>query len=186
MSIIQGLLAILDSRSFSTIWFWVLLMLAWAFHGRTVLGVPVDVIHRAGRKDAAEADQLALLDWLSLTLPRWRVSAAEGIWLIGITAFILTVLLVLGFGYGLEMAQGLFLLLMPFAVLTGIAIRLAQQLSDLLSAARDGAITAHDASVLASRRMRNHRILSALTAIFIVMITTFWGALWLVRRPFGI
>lgn len=186
MSAIHGLLAILDSRSFSAIWFWVLLMMVWAFFGRSVLGVPVDVIHRAGRRDAPEADMLALLDWLSLTLPRWRISPTETSWLIGLCTFVLSALMFLGFGYGLEMAQALFLLLTPFAILVGVAIRLAGKLRLLLGSAQDGQITAHEAAAQASRRMRNYRILSTLTAVLVVMITTFWGALWLVRRPFGI
>src|SRR5690606_38530626 len=72
----EGILALLASRSFGSIWFWVILTLAWTMAGRRILGVPSDVIAGAiGAEPGPEDDPaaLTLLDWLSLTLPRWRV-----------------------------------------------------------------------------------------------------------------
>ena len=63
---IQAILSILDSRSFGSIWFWLLLVLVWGHAGRRVLGVPVDIAQAARGGDEPAA--LLLLDWLSLTL----------------------------------------------------------------------------------------------------------------------
>ena len=93
---IQAILSILDSRSFGSIWFWLLLVLVWGHAGRRVLGVPVDIAQAARGGDEPAA--LLLLDWLSLTLPRWRLGPKEGAVLLGLGAFGLSALAVLGFG----------------------------------------------------------------------------------------
>ena len=40
----EAILTMLDSRSFGSVWFWVLLALAWTLAGRRVAGVPVDEV----------------------------------------------------------------------------------------------------------------------------------------------
>ena len=71
----EGILTLLNSRSFGSIWFWATLLFAWTLVGRRVLGVPADVLGAAGRRADLPGDDpasLLLLDWLSLTLPRRR------------------------------------------------------------------------------------------------------------------
>lgn len=195
MLLFDGLLDLLDSRSFSTIWFWVILASVWTFEGRNVLGVPPDVIRRAARRDRTIADTttpdddpgaLALLDWLSLILPRWQVSRQEGPWLMGLGAFALSLLMILGFGYGLEMAQALFLLLAPLALVLLIKLRLAASLRQLLAQAQAGQNAPNKAALLAARRMRRHRMAVTAISILVVSATAFWGTLWMLTHPFGL
>lgn len=182
----QGILTILDSRSFSSIWFWLLLTLSWTLAGRRIAGVPSDVLG-AVRKPRGPDDpaSLLLLDWLSLTLPRRRIRRAEALVLMGIATFALTALFVLGFVYGLEMAQALVLLLLPFAVLFVAEMRLAHHLATIVEAAETGALSVNDAAARAAKLMRRQRVAVNVGSILAVAVTAWRGAVWIVTHPFG-
>jgi len=138
----DNLLGLLGSRSFSSIWFWLVLIGTWSMVGRSVLGVPTEVLSRAhqaqGQGDGQGTAVITLLDWLSLILPRWQLGAREGAVFLGVTSFLITSLAVLGFGFGLEMAQALTLLLVPFWALFWMRVRLARRLVPLVHAAQEG------------------------------------------------
>lgn len=190
MPFLNGLLTILDSRSFSSIWFWLMLTVAWTWVGRSVLGVPHDIIRRASRRSTPEArpehtEALALLDWLSLVLPRWRVAPTEAVWLIAIASFVLSTLLFLGFGYGFEMAQALFLLIVPFMGVGMLNLYLARRLRLVLAGAHVGRMDPDEAAARAARLMQRHRFTLTALSILVVAICAFWGALWMVIHPFG-
>ncbi len=196
MALATTILALLDSRSFSTIWYWLILAICWSAASRHVLGVPPDVIHRAlasgrARADAAEGEPtqesaaLALLDWLSLMVPRWLAPPREGAILLGIGCFILAMLFFLGFRYGLEMAQALFLLGAPLALVAVLQFRLARRLARLLEEAQSGRLTPVDAAQKAARQMRRLRFLVTGMSVLVVALSAFWGALWLVAHPYG-
>ncbi|KGJ03498.1 hypothetical protein SAMN04487972_1188 [Paracoccus halophilus] len=184
---IEAILALLDSRSFGSIWFWVVLILAWTLAGRHVLGVPTEVVmaaHRAAPDPDDDPAALLLLDWLSLTLPRRELSRGAGVALIGMGAFALTTLAVLGFVYGLEMAQALVLLTLPFALIRLIEMRLARHLSAILRRAETG-LSVSEPAAEAARMMRRHRLVVTLVSILAVALTTFYGVGWMLAHPFG-
>lgn len=187
MQLLDAFLVLLGSRSFGTIWFWIVLAVVWTTAARNVLGVPPDIFRRVPRQGAADDDpaSLALLDWLSMTLPRWRIGNREGVWLLGIVTFLATVLVLLGFGYGLEMAQALVFLLLPVILVMVLGIRLARHLRPLLARAQSGAIGAGQAATEAANRMRRHRFVLTVVSAFAVVVTAFWGAMWIVMHPFG-
>lgn len=174
---LSGFLEFLDTRSFSSLWYWLAVIAVWTEAGRRVLGVPGDVVQRA-RRDPGGEDGLVLLDWLLLNLPRWRIGHSEGVWLLGLGAFLLTSLAVLGFGFGLEMAQALSLLLLPQGMLLISRIRLAGQLAPLIGAAQDRRIPAADAVAKALRLIVAHRRWVFLWSVLGVAVTALWGALY--------
>lgn len=180
-----GILDLLGSRSFSSIWFWLVLVTAWTLSGRAVLGVPLDVLARA-RREPGGPEGLLLLDWLSLTLPRWQVAPRDGVWLWGAGCFVLTALAVLGFGYGREMAQAVTLLLLPFAVLLLMRLRLAHRLMPVLDAAQRGETTPLAAATQASRLIARHRRWVFALSVLAVAAAAMWGTLWRLMHPFGI
>ena len=183
----EAILALLDSRSFGSIGFWVILTLAWTMAGRRCLGVPSDVIAAAGRPQPGPWDDpaaLTLLDWLSLTLPRWHLAPREGALLLGVGAFLLSALAVLGFGYGLEMAQALVLLILPFAALFALDLRLARRLGAVLGRAEVG-LPVNEAGAEAARLMRHHRRVGRALSVLSVAVTAFYGAVWMMAHPFG-
>lgn len=187
---IDSLIGLLDSRSFTTIWFWLALLGLWSVIGCHILGVPNEVVNgarqalRAGQADSPVV--LHLLDWLSLTLPRWRLGAREGAILFGLTAFALSSLAILGFRYGLEMAQAVAILGVPFAIVFWMRVRLARRLSPLLTAAEEASTPLAQVATEAVRRMVLHRRLISLLSMISVAITALWGALWAAMHPFGL
>lgn len=195
---IDGLLQLLDTRSFSSLWYWLLLAVAWSFSLRNVLGVPPEVVSRAARADDAGAgetgadaagpdtlDALALLDWLSLTLPRWRLAPREAGVLTGLGAFGLSGLAGLGFGQDLELAQAAFLLLGPLALLLVLRLRLASRVAAELTAAQQGRMSANAAARSGARRLKRHRFAALGLAIAAVSAAAAWGTIWTLTHPWG-
>tara|TARA_B000000460_G_scaffold102768_1_gene72069 strand:+ start:315 stop:890 length:576 start_codon:yes stop_codon:yes gene_type:complete len=187
----DGLISFLDSRSFGSIWFWLALVGMWSATGRNVIGVPVEVLaaaRRASVRDASEEGLAAitLLDWLSLTLPRWQLGRREGAIVSGVTTFLLTSLAILGFGYELEMAQALALLMAPFMALFWMRVRLARRLIPLLQAGQAGETPIADVAAGAVRLMNRHRRLVLLLSVVSVAATALWGALWALVHPNGL
>lgn len=190
VAILHSLLAFLDSQSFATVWYWLLLFGLWSTTGRSVLGVPADIIvraHHAIRGNDTESPMLShLLDWLSLALPRWRLGQIEGAVFLGVATFGLSTLGLLGFFYDLEMAQALTLLLLPFLLLFWMRILLARRLAPLMQQAEAGEVPIGDAARQILRRLIWHRRLVSLLSIVSVAITALCGAIWIIRHPFGL
>lgn len=170
----NGFLDLMASRSFSSIWFWLVLVGSWSLAGRAVLGVPVDVITRARRAPEGDAG-LILLDWLSLNLPRWQVEARDGAVIFGVAMFALASLWVLGFGYGLEMAQALVLLILPFLALTAMRLRLARRLAPLIDEARLDRITPAAAVAQVLPLIAAHRRGAMALSVLAVAVAAVWG-----------
>lgn len=184
----DGVISLLDSRSFGSIWFWLVLIGMWSVAGRTVLGVPSEVLSHARRDHGLYPEGpavITLLDWLSLCLARWHLSQVEGAVFLAVSAFILTSLGILGFGYGLEMAQALVLLLLPFWILFWMRVRLARYLLPLLRAGQGGERPVSEVAAEAIRRMLMHRRLATGLSIIAVAVTATWGAIWALLHPFG-
>lgn len=175
----------MDARSFGSVWFWIVIVLIWGDSGRVVLGVPADVVNRARRDPKGDAG-LALLDWLTLTLPRWRFRRGEGAILLGIGAFALTSLLVLGFGYGLQLAQAASLLGVPLVLLFLMRLRLAQRLWPVMASAQDGRVAPDEATAQVLRLIVRHRRLVLMLSIFAVGATALWGSIWQLSHPNGL
>lgn len=116
------LLTVMDLRSFSNLWYWIALAVAWSMTSHWVLGLPYDMIRRAAREGGAAEAELRLL--LGLQRRRYRaVAARAGAGLIGFAAFWLTTLFTLGFVYWVEFAQALFLLLAPLLLVLALSFR---------------------------------------------------------------
>ncbi|MGN7867856.1 hypothetical protein [Paracoccus sp. 22332] len=185
----NSLIGFLDSRSFGTVWYWLVVIGTWSLTGRSVIGVPVEILSRAraalaeGKGDAPVV--LHLLDWLSLVLPRWRLGRREGACFLAATGFALSSLAIMGIGYDLELALASFLLLMPLAALFWMRIALARRLVPLLEAAEQGAQPIPEAASQAVRRMVIHRRLVTVLSMAAVAVTALWGALWSVIHPYG-
>ena len=186
---IEDAISFLNSRSFGTIWFWIVMVGMWSAVGRHVLGVPAEILlrarqaNRAGRADGDEV--VTLLDWLSLTLPRWMPGRGEGAVILGLSLFALSSLAILGFGYWLEMAQALTLLLTPFAALFWLRVWLARRLQPLLGQAQSEARPLAQVAGDIIGRMVTHRRLVSLLSVVSVAATALWGTLWMLMRPFG-
>ncbi|MDB6178816.1 hypothetical protein PAF17_15065 [Paracoccus sp. Z330] len=186
----DGWIRLLDSRSFGTIWFWLALLGMWSATGRNVLGVPSEVLQQARRAQSAGEPEhpavITLLDWLSLTLPRWLLGAQEGTFFLAVTSFLMTSIAILGFGYGLELAQALTLLLLPFLILFWLRVRLARSLAPLLESGQSGDRPLSGVAADAAQRMTRHRRLVSMMSVLSVALTAAWGTLWALTHPNGL
>ena len=184
----RGLIAVLDTRSFASMWYWLLLAIAWSRATHGALGIPPELI-RANRRPAAaqeSPDALRLLDWVSLVAPRWRVAPGDGPLLVGAGAFVLTLLAGLGFGHDLEMAQAMFLLVAPLLLLAVLRIRLAARLRRPLAQAQSGGLSVTDAASRIAAMVAVHmRVTLALSAAA-VLAAAMWGTRWHLLHPNGL
>jgi hypothetical protein len=117
---------LIDARSFSNIWFWIVVAVLWSSVSHWVLGVPYDMISRGRRQGgAAQADVEALV---AINVRRLLyISGEAGLLLVGFTAFLLTTLAALGFLYAIELAQAVFLLSFPMIFVGLLTLRTARR-----------------------------------------------------------
>lgn len=161
LAILERAREVIDLRSFSNLWYWIVLAVMWSTVSHWVLGVPFDLVVRARRGHEQSARDLRVLTevnvnrLLSLTEFSGPMMAAGA-------AFILTALATLGWGYNSEFSQAVFLLAMPMALIGLWSMRTARKLRD----------NSYD-DVPAT--LRWHRVgVQALGVVFI-FITAFWG-----------
>lgn len=178
-----NLTGILDARSFTSIWYWMGLALIWSLVTRNALGIPATVVQRARHKEGAPRQEL--LAWLRLTLPRWRMSGAEGMFLSAAIGFALASFWVLGFRYGMQLAQALVVLLGPLVVLLMLRIRLAARLNRLLSRLDAGELSADAMATNAAKLLFRHGWVGFFLSIVGMLLAVMVAAAWLIRHPMG-
>lgn len=163
MGLFDTVLDVIDARSFSSIWYWLVVATAWSVASHRVVGVPWDVIARAERlRGEAEDDLHAVLRIHVLRL--LRAVDAAGLWMLGLGTAALTSLALLGFLYWVEMAQALFLLALPMGVVALMTV----------GAARDLAAGRAPEERLYVR-LRRHRLGVQAIGAASIFVTALWG-----------
>lgn len=115
MDLYSTVFEIIDMRSFSNLWYWIALAVAWSTVSHWVIGVPYDMVQRASRVGGDA--QVDLEDIVRINCNRMLyISNVSGLWLLGITSAILTTLALLGFWYWIEFAQAVFFLMFPMTL----------------------------------------------------------------------
>lgn len=150
-------------RSFSNMWYWIALAVVWSSASHWVVGVPYDSVLRAQRSGGQNAIDLHDLARINVNRLLY-IGRVSGLWLLFLGCFVLTTLGILGFGFHIEFAQAVFLILFPLA-LVGLLN---------LSTARLIAQENSQGDVL-YRRLRRHRLWVQLIGVFAIFITSLWG-----------
>lgn len=152
---------LIDTRSFSNMWYWIALAVTWSGASHWVLGVPYDLVQAARRRrGAAEAD---LHDLVRVNVNRLlAIAEISGQWIVALLAFFLTTLAIVGFVYWLEFAQALFLLAFPLSIVFGLSIRTAR------------AIKAADGANL-YRSLARQRFATQAIGMVAIVLTALWG-----------
>ena len=128
MTLIDIITGLIDFRTFSNIWYWLAVMVTWAVATHWVIGVPFDIVVRARRQGGQAAQDLDIL--VAINLRRlMTLSGTPAVILVGIGAFVVTAAAMLGFVYGLELAQGLFCLVFPLVFVAVLTWRSCQRLA---------------------------------------------------------
>ena len=154
---------LIDMRSFSNLWFWIALAVVWSSASHWVLGVPYDMIGRARRKGGQAAEDLT--DLLRINTGRLLYIADEaGTWVIAVGTFLLGGFMTLGFFYGVEIAQALFLLGFPMSLVSLLSVHTARALHTSDHTLED-----------VFRRLARHRLMVQAIGMVSVFATAMWG-----------
>ncbi len=154
---------LIDMRSFSNLWYWIALAVTWSSVTHWSLGVPHDMVQRArriGGQAEADLDDLARIN-VNRLLYIGRVS---GLWLLGLTCFLLSGLTVLAFWYGVEFAQAVLMLAFPLSLVGALSLSTAKLIES--EDARGAALR---------RRLGRHRLYTQLLGAVSIFVTAMWG-----------
>jgi hypothetical protein len=165
LKLTQLLLDLIDLRSFSNLWYWIALAVTWSTASHWVLGIPFDMVIRARRQGGAAMDDLMALARININRIQFIVTEA-GTVLAALAAFAHTTLALLGFWYGVEFCQAVFLLLFPVTIVGIFTARTARRIRDEAS---DGEQLCH--------RLHWHRILVQAIGVLAITVTAAWGML---------
>ncbi|MEM1066411.1 MAG: component of SufBCD complex [Pseudomonadota bacterium] len=159
----QTVFELIDMRSFSNLWYWIALAVMWSTASHWILGVPFDMVQRAGRYGGqAETD---LADMVRINVNRiFYVVKYTGVWLVGITMALNTGLAILGWAYDVEFAQAVFLLLFPMSLVAGLNVWTCSQI-------RDRAAEGEELRKLMGR----HRFITQGIGVVSIFLTALWG-----------
>lgn len=163
MDLLETIYLVIDTHSFSSMWFWIVLAVFWSGMSHYVMGVPFDLVQRAARQGGQamkDLEDLARINANRLL----QLGGAAGEILTAVAATLLSVLCLLGFVYGVELCQALFLLALPFTVINLFAQRTARLVRE-----RDQ----FDEALV--RRLRRHRIVTQAIGVVSIFVTAFWG-----------
>lgn len=186
-----GLIEALDTRSFSSVWYWLILTVTWTWVSRGALGIPPELVRSLHRRRAEpvgteDSAALRLLDWVSLVAPRWQLMQDDGVVLLAVSSFVLSMLAGLGFLYGLELAQAMLLLVAPLMLLGWLRIRLAARLRVTLAEAEAGRLSVDEAAAQMARRITGHMRATLVLSGIAVGTAAIWGTIWMAAHPNGL
>lgn len=159
----QTLFELIDMRSFSNLWFWIVLAVTWSTASHWVLGVPYDMVLRARRQgEQAEVD---LEDMVRINVNRLLfIAQVSGLWILGFACFGLTMLVLLGFVYGMEFAQAVFLLAFPLSLIGALSLSTARLIQ-----------SENSAGERLRKRLTRHRLYTQIIGMVSIFVTAIWG-----------
>jgi hypothetical protein len=159
----QTLFEVIDMRSFSNLWYWIAIAVTWSTTSHWVLGVPFDMLQRARRHGGqADADFEAMV---RINVNRLNdIRRISGVWLVVLASMVITALVILGFWYGVEFAQAVFLIAFPLSIVAGLSFRVAEKIG-----------ASGETGEQLKRRMIRHRFSTQLVGMFALVVTAFWG-----------
>lgn len=157
------LFEIIDMRSFSNLWYWIALAVMWSTASHWVIGVPYDMVQRASRRGGQLQLDLEMLVRIYCNRILY-IAGTTGLWLLGIGSGLLTMLLLLGFVYGSEFSQAVFLLVFPMSLVGLMSLNTARIIRDQQL----------DGKALRDRLMR-HRLQIQIIGMISIFVTSMWG-----------
>lgn len=165
MDFYKTVFEVIDMRSFSNLWYWIALAVLWSTAAHFVLGVPWDLIQRAGRNGGQA--QVDLEDLVRINCNRiLYITGTAGLWIVGFVFALLTTLVLLGFMYDVEFAQAVFLLALPMSLVGALSISTARLI-----------VEAQLMGEALRRRLARHRFYTQIVGMFAILVTAMWGML---------
>lgn len=150
-------------NTFSSVWYWLTVIVSWSVASNWLIGIPFDMLFRARKVTEPEAADLEALVDINVR----RIVFFEqtfGPWIIALVTFVLSGLGMMGFFYQFELAQGLFFLAAPMTVVLIINLRFAHELS---------AVPLHGKALV--RRLFVVRLWTQVIAMLALFFTAMYG-----------
>lgn len=163
MNLYQVILERIDMRSFSNLWYWIMLAVMWSSVSHWVLGVPFDAISRARRHGGAAQADLETLVRIN-TARILGIARTAGTWVVGFLFFLISALGTLAVHYSVEFAQAVLFLLVPMTLLSLMSLRSAR----LIEAGENTGDALH-------RRLLRHRISTQALGVVSIFVTSMFG-----------
>jgi hypothetical protein len=163
VNLYQILLERIDMRSFSNLWYWIMLAVMWSSASHWVLGVPFDLITRARRQGGALQDDLETMVRIN-TERMLFIARTSGVWSVGFMFFLLTTLCVLASYYRVEFAQAVLLLLIPMTILGLLSLRTATMIE-----------AGENTGDALYRRLNRHRMSTQALGMASIFVTSLFG-----------
>lgn len=163
MDLTGTIFSVIDMRSFSNLWFWIALAVMWSTASHWVLGVPWDMVLRARRKGGqvqTDVEDLARI----YTARMLYIGRVSGTAVLVLVAGFLSALWVLGFWYGMQFAQAVFLMGMPMSVVGLVSLRAARAVE-----------AGENTGEALFRRLRSPRRVTQAIGMVSILITAMWG-----------
>lgn len=161
----ETLSELIDFRSFSSIWYWIVVAVLWSTSSHFFMGVPFDLVQRARREGEGSEAMHDLVTLVRVNRNRITyIMDMAGVILVAFAAFVLSILGVLGFWYRVEFAQAVFLLAGPMSFVGFRAVSFARSLEGDLP---DG--------LELCRRFRVQRVLTQMIGLSAILVTALWG-----------
>ncbi|VAV90227.1 hypothetical protein MNBD_ALPHA07-622 [hydrothermal vent metagenome] len=155
---------LIDMRSFSSLWYWIALAVMWSSTSHWVLGVPWDMVTRARRyEDPGNIRDLEEILRINCNRIEFIIRKFGPV-LAGMLFFILTILLMLGFVYGNEFSQAVFLMVMPMSLVLLLSIKVAKTIKQ--QQLRGAALY---------KKLYIHRLILQMLGTFSIFLTAMWG-----------
>jgi hypothetical protein len=154
---------VINLRSFSNLWYWIVLAVMWSSASFRIMGVPYDFVQRAasqGGQSEVDLNDIARINANRLNY----IAEVSGLWIVAFGTFFLTFLGLSGFVYGFQLAQAVFLLAFPMSFVGLLSLRLARH---VLSLRLSGAEL--------RKALTFHRMMIQLIAILSIFVTALWG-----------
>jgi len=153
----------IDTRSFSSLWYWILIALMWAGLTRSAMGVPYDLLARARRLGGQV--QLDVESLARIHAERYAYYWSKGASIqVAVLAFVVTGLLILSVGFGFEFAQAILFLLLPFALISAVSLRGAHKI-----------LAGHGTGRALHKLILRHRFFVQLIGFMFIFLTATFG-----------
>lgn len=157
------ILELIDMRSFSNLWYWIMLAVVWSSASHWVMGVPFDLIRRAQRQEGAAVADLEIL--VRINCERLlHIADTAGMWLTGSISFMLAGLVTLGWVHDVEFAQAVALIAIPAAILGFLALRTARMITG-----------GEGQGAALFRRLARHRFSTQVLGMIAIFVTSLFG-----------
>lgn len=163
MDLAKTIVEVIDARSFTNIWYWMVLAVFWSTLSHYVIGVPFDMIARARR--SGEETMVDLTRLVDINVRRLLyIARVSGLLLMGFWAFVLSGLLLLAFWYGIELAQAISFLAVPVTFIGFMTLRTARIIEAEKPEGQD-----------LIRRLLRHRFWTHVTGMISIFVTAMFG-----------